>query len=166
MILVNCAHRTIHNTLYTIAHLERLLFSAIVHCLHSLVLPPAICCSSNIAKKAKKESFWNPAFQKAFYQAVLSIFCCLFRRIVITSGEWCLDTSFYHTGSHYGFLFSGVQLHFTVGLAKKKNRVTTIAWVNNLWTEKVKSTVENGLHTVPLAMRRVVSSYFRKYSQP
>ena len=77
LILVNCAHRTIHNTLYTIAHLERLLFSAIVHCLHPLVLPPAICCSSNIAKKAKKESFWNPAFQKAFYQAVLSIFCCL-----------------------------------------------------------------------------------------
>ena len=77
LIFVNCAHRTIHNTLYTIAHLERLLFSAIVHCLHPLVLPPAICCSSNIAKKAKKESFWNPAFQKAFYQAVLSIFCCL-----------------------------------------------------------------------------------------
>ena len=31
---------------------------------------------------------------------------------------------------------------------------------------KVKATVENGLRTVPLAMRRVVSSYFRKCSQP
>lgn len=42
---------------------------------------------------------------------------------MITSGEWCLDTSFYHTGSHCGFLFSGVQLHFTIGrdILKEEN---------------------------------------------
>ena len=65
MILVNCAHRTIHNTLYTIAHLERLLFSAIVHCLHPLVLPPAICCSPNIAKKAKKRKLLKSSISKS-----------------------------------------------------------------------------------------------------
>ena len=64
-IFVNCAHRTIHNTLYTIAHLERLLFSAIVHCLHLLVLPPAICCSSNIAKKAKKRKLLKSSISKS-----------------------------------------------------------------------------------------------------
>ena len=65
LILVICAHRTIHNTLYTIAHLERLLFSAIVHCLHPLVLPPAICCSSNIAKKAKKRKLLKSSISKS-----------------------------------------------------------------------------------------------------
>ncbi len=39
--------------------------SAIVHCLHLLVLPPAICCSSNIAKKATKRKLLKSSISKS-----------------------------------------------------------------------------------------------------
>ena len=45
---------------------------------------------------------------------------------MITFGEWCWGTSFYHIGSHYGFLFSGVQLHFTIDLKNMTNTYTSI----------------------------------------
>jgi hypothetical protein len=47
----------IPNTLYTIAHFERLLFSAIVHFLHPLILPTVSATRQTLQKKAKKEGF-------------------------------------------------------------------------------------------------------------
>ncbi len=80
--------------------------------------------TSNIAPNLVQRNFHGFGPRKILLTDITYLFYkggkCYLSTIVITSGEWCLDTSFYHTGSHYGFLFSGVQLHFTIGLAKKE----------------------------------------------
>jgi len=63
---INHTHRTIPNTLYTIAHFERLLFSAIVHFLHPLILPTVSATRQAPQKGKKKKASEIQHFKKPY----------------------------------------------------------------------------------------------------
>ena len=92
--------------------------------MRSRTSPESCCRISSPTTKARNEWYARDISKKRRIQIFGDDLTS--RRIVITSGEWCLDTSFYHTGSHCGFLFVRCPTSF-YNRPKKKNRVTTIA---------------------------------------
>ena len=57
----------------------------------------------------------DPRKLNAFHSCVLIHLWYWWRSIVVTSGEWCWGTSFYHKEITMDFFRSLVQLHFTIG---------------------------------------------------